>query len=194
MAKRWTRKAAENGHIDACFNLAAFMYADEPYAREVGFVVEAAGVALSARVMERHDVPAEVLTGVTHWLQKGGFDPEMALDGLRRSTLEGGKYCRNDGCEVVGQRKDFKVCPQCKTARYCATRVRNRTGRRVGTKRHVAHSKFTIDVQLYRKVCRFCSCSSGRRTQVVLYNFTCLRMLQAVLLPRPLQHVKVPAC
>ena len=23
------------------------------------------------------------------------------------------------GCEVVGHLKDFKVCPQCKTARYC---------------------------------------------------------------------------
>jgi len=33
--------------------------------------------------------------------------------------LKGAKYCCNDGCEVVGHLKDFKVCPQCKTARYC---------------------------------------------------------------------------
>jgi len=28
-------------------------------------------------------------------------------------------YCHNETCEIVGHRKDFKVCPQCKTARYC---------------------------------------------------------------------------
>jgi hypothetical protein len=28
-------------------------------------------------------------------------------------------YCQNEACEVVGRLKDFKVCPQCKTARYC---------------------------------------------------------------------------
>jgi len=38
---------------------------------------------------------------------------------FRSFALEGAKYCCNDGCEVVGQLKDFKVCPQCKTARYC---------------------------------------------------------------------------
>jgi TPR repeat protein len=121
MAKRWTRKAAENGHVDACFNLAGHMYADQPYAREVGLVVKAAGVALSVVVTEGHDVPADVLTGVSHWLRKGGFDPEIVLDLLRKSALEGGEYCRNEGCEVVGQLKDFKVCPQCKNARYCGS-------------------------------------------------------------------------
>ena len=41
------------------------------------------------------------------------------LDVLRRRALEGSKYCCNDGCEVVGQPKDFKVCAQCKVFRYC---------------------------------------------------------------------------
>ena len=41
------------------------------------------------------------------------------LNELRKNALDGSTYCRNDGCEVVGLLKDFKVCPQCKTARYC---------------------------------------------------------------------------
>jgi len=41
------------------------------------------------------------------------------FDRFRRQALEGANYCRNDGCQVVGLLKEFKVCPQCKTARYC---------------------------------------------------------------------------
>ena len=37
------RKAAENGYANACLILAQQMYADSPYAREVGHVGEAAG-------------------------------------------------------------------------------------------------------------------------------------------------------
>ena len=95
------------------------MYWDYPSAREVGHVVEAAGVATSAGVMEGHDVPSDVLTGVVHWLRKGGHDVVAKLAEFRREILEGAQYCRNDGCEVVGHLKDFKVCPQCKTAQYC---------------------------------------------------------------------------
>jgi len=118
MAMRWRRKAAENGHTVSCLQLAARMYGDEPYAREVGLVGEATGVAASAGVMEGHDVPPDVLNAVVHWLRKGGYDPN-AVRGLRQMALEGARYCNNGGCEVVGLRKDFKVCPQCKTARYC---------------------------------------------------------------------------
>ena len=113
------RKAAENGHENACLTLAGRMYMDLPYAREIGHVEEAAGVATSAGVMEDHDVPSDVLTSVIHWLQKGGGDISNELNGFRREALEGGNYCHNGGCEVVGPMKDFKVCPQCKTARYC---------------------------------------------------------------------------
>ena len=52
-------------------------------------------------------------------MRKGGHDPINELDVLRRDALEGAKYCQNEGCEVTGLLKDFKVCPQCKTARYC---------------------------------------------------------------------------
>jgi len=70
--------------------------------------------------MEGHDVPPDVLTGVAHWLRGGGHvDLAGPLDDLRKIALEGFKYCYNEGCEVVGHLKDFKVCPQCKTARYC---------------------------------------------------------------------------
>ena len=116
---QWLRKAAENGHAHACSRLAAHMYADRPYAREVGHVGEAAGVATSAGVMEGHDVSPDVLTDVLHWLRKGGHNTVDKLDKFRRAELEGAMFCVNAGCEVVGQLKDFKVCPQCKTARYC---------------------------------------------------------------------------
>ena len=73
-AMQWRRKAAENGDADACMKLAAHMYGDHPYAREVGHVAEAAGVATSAGVKEGHDIPLDVMTGVVHWLRKGGHD------------------------------------------------------------------------------------------------------------------------
>jgi hypothetical protein len=95
------------------------MYLDLPYAHRVGHVTEAAGEAMSAGVMEGHNVPRDVLTSVVHWLRRGRLNPVTELDRFRRDALDGAKYCRNDGCEVIGLRKDFKVCPQCKTARYC---------------------------------------------------------------------------
>jgi len=118
-AQEWLRKAAENGDSDACLRLAQYMYGDQPYAREVGHVEEAAGVTTSAGVTEGHDVPPDVMIGVLHWLRKGGHNPVEIIGMLRKHSLEGAKFCRNEGCEVVGQPKDFKVCPQCKTARYC---------------------------------------------------------------------------
>jgi hypothetical protein len=48
-----------------------------------------------------------------------GHDARDWLDHFRKEALEGAKYCRNDGCQVVGKLKDIKVCRQCKTARYC---------------------------------------------------------------------------
>jgi len=122
-AMKWLRKAAENGNAEAFLLLAQYMYADHPYAREVGLVVEVDGVASPAGVIEEHDVPPDVLTGVVHWLRKGGHDIVAKSAGrvqyLRSGALEGFSICCNDGCEVVGQLKDFKVCPQCKAARYC---------------------------------------------------------------------------
>ena len=61
---RWMRKAAESGLADACWKLAARMYGDHPYAREVGHVGEAAGSAPPTGVTEGHDVPPDVLTSV----------------------------------------------------------------------------------------------------------------------------------
>ena len=113
------RKAAESGDAPACSKLAGCMYEDRPYAREVGQVGEAAGVATPARFMEGHDIPSDVLTDVVYWMRKGAHDPIDLLDTLRGVALQGCNYCVNEGCEVVGHLKDFKVCPQCKTARYC---------------------------------------------------------------------------
>jgi len=118
---QWCRKAADNGDTMSCLRLAEHMYLDLPYAREVGHVVEAAGVNTSAEVTEGHDVPLDVLAGVIHWLRKGGHNTVHKLDVLRNFALEGAKYCHNDGCEVVGKLKDFKVCPQCKASRYCGS-------------------------------------------------------------------------
>ncbi len=119
------RKAADLGVVVSCVELARDMYEDSPHARVIGHVeVEATGVAMSAADMEGHDVPPEVLKSVVYWLQKGcvtwGPTPLDLLEEFRRTAVEGGAYCVNDGCEVVGHRKDFKVCPQCKTARYCS--------------------------------------------------------------------------
>ena len=118
-AIQWTRKGAENGHAEDCLRLATRMYLKQPYAREVGHVGEADGVAAPAGVTEGHDVPPDVMTGVVHWIRKGGHDPVNVLEALRSLEVEGGTYCVNDGCEVVGPVKKFKVCPQCKDARYC---------------------------------------------------------------------------
>jgi hypothetical protein len=122
-AIQWARRAADLGQAESCLQLAGSMYAGLPYAREVGHVSEAVGVATSAGAMPGHDIPQDILTDVVHWLQKGCADGQRTVsDGLeqhRREALVGAPYCRNDGCEVVGLLKDFKVCPQCKYARYC---------------------------------------------------------------------------
>ena len=91
---QWRRKAAENGHANACLHLAGAMYLDLPYAREVGDEEESAGVAKSAGVMEGHNIPPDVLTGVVHWLQKGRYNPSAELDLFRSEALEGARYCR----------------------------------------------------------------------------------------------------
>jgi len=119
-AMQWRRKAAENGDVDSCWELAAHMYGDIPYVRQIGHVGEADGVATSVGVIEGHDVPPDVLTSVVHWLRKGKHNIVDSLDRFRKEVLQGAKYCHNAGCEVVGLLKDFKVCPQCKTARYCS--------------------------------------------------------------------------
>jgi len=117
---RWARKAAENGLAQSCLQLAIRMYGDIPYAREVGHVREATGVAASAEFMEGHDVPLDVMAGVVHWLRKGGHDPVVLLESFRQMARDGAPYCCNEGCEVMGHPKDFKVCPQCKIERYCS--------------------------------------------------------------------------
>jgi len=122
-AMRWLRKSAEGGetgHGDACWYLALWMYSDRPHTREVGHVEEAAGVATSAGGVEGHDVPPDVLNSVVHWLARAGYNPLDELKSFRINALEGAMHCVNDGCEVMGHLKDFKVCPQCKIARYCA--------------------------------------------------------------------------
>jgi len=119
-AMQWMCVAADIGDTDACLLLARDMYGDRPYAREVGRVGEAAGVATSARVTEGHDVPPDVLTGVMHWLRAGGHEQANTLQAFCREALEGDMHCFNNECRVVGHLKDFKVCPQCKTARYCS--------------------------------------------------------------------------
>jgi TPR repeat protein len=93
-AMQWLRKAAENSNADACLHLAKRMYTDQPYAREVGHLVEAAGVAAPAGVMEGHEVPRDVLTGVVHWLQKGGHKSFDKLALFRREALAGAPFAR----------------------------------------------------------------------------------------------------
>ena len=125
-AMKWCRKAADVDLADACQHLARAMYINQPYAREAGHVAEdvdrVAGIAtpaMLATVMQGHDVPPDVLISVVRWLLRGKVNLLGALDTLQRIAREGAKYCFNDGCEIVGHVKDFKVCPQCKINRYC---------------------------------------------------------------------------
>jgi hypothetical protein len=156
MQLQWLRKAADMGIEQSCVGLAGDMYRDRPHARVEGHVeVEATGVAMSAADMEGHDhVPPEVLKSVVYWLRKacvtGQYDPLVHLEVFRRRAVEGTPYCCNDGCEVMGHLKDFKVCPRCKTAKCARSarppgtvpmRARNRTGQRVGTRRRAAHTQ-----------------------------------------------------
>jgi len=110
---RWMRKAAENGHASACVTFVGRMYSDQPYARQVGRVEQAVGVTTSVGVTEGHDVPPDILTSLVYWLRNGGHDPVHKLGVFRIRALEGHNYCFNEGCEVVGHLKEFKVCPQC---------------------------------------------------------------------------------
>jgi len=74
-SKQWMCKAAENGQANACTQLAQHMYLGLPYAREIGHVGEAAGVATSAGLIEGHDIPQDVLPSLVYWLPKGGHNP-----------------------------------------------------------------------------------------------------------------------
>mmetsp|Transcript_36988 Transcript_36988/g.91397 ORF Transcript_36988/g.91397 Transcript_36988/m.91397 type:complete len:264 (+) Transcript_36988:337-1128(+) len=122
-AMSWLRKAAEDGHDASCQELARWMYEDRPYAREIGHVEASAGAAPATPsvggLVEGHDVPPEVLTGVVHWLRKGGHNPPAELNMFRWKAQAGSTYCYNDGCVVMGHLKEFKLCAKCKIARYC---------------------------------------------------------------------------
>jgi hypothetical protein len=60
-------------------------------------------------VVKSHDVPRDVLTGVVYLLRRGEHNQAQMLDLFKHRALNGGEYCQNDGCKVVGQMKDFKV-------------------------------------------------------------------------------------
>jgi len=62
-AMQCMRKAAENGYAHACLQLACRMYGDQPYAREVGRVLEAAGVATSDGEAAGVAMPAREVQG-----------------------------------------------------------------------------------------------------------------------------------
>ena len=79
---------------------------------------EISTVVISAGIMEGHDVPPDVLTGVVHWLRIGEHNSADKLEAYRSTAMKGAKYCCNEGCEVVGRLKDYKGRPQCKTTRY----------------------------------------------------------------------------
>ena len=100
------------------------------------------GVPTSAGVTEALDPPPDVMTSVLHWVRKGcaagpcalnpSGNPLDVLVTFRLGAIFGAAYCYNDGCEVMGHLKEFKVCPQCKTARYCGAACQNQdwtTGR-----------------------------------------------------------------
>ena len=83
------RKAAESGHAEACWRLAGRMYGDLPYAREVGHVGEAAGVAAQAETMEGHDVPPDVLTSAVQ-VAVGGARSSRKTRRVQQTSVGGG--------------------------------------------------------------------------------------------------------
>ena len=86
------------------------MYGDQPYAREVGHVGEADGVATSAEVIEGHDVPPDVLTGVVHWLRKVGHNPVL------KPTSFAEKRWR--GVTIATTAQGARLWANCRTSRF----------------------------------------------------------------------------
>jgi len=132
------RKAAENGKASACTTLARAMYINQPYARTVGLIED-----VLAKTMCSTDVHtttmANILWGdIEHSLgdpnktPTDGFVYASIVEWFKRAELAGAglgttaflemsqiasvgdRYCCNVGCEVVGHRQDFKICPKCK--------------------------------------------------------------------------------
>ena len=58
-------------HVIGTHFVLKLKYDDRPHAREVGHVGEAAGIASPAGVMEGHDLPPDVLTGVFQGCGRG---------------------------------------------------------------------------------------------------------------------------
>lgn len=126
MSMRWRRKAAEIGNNACCFQLATRMYRDSPYARTVGLVEDTTCISIPSEFRKKYsiptDFPQDILTSVVYWLRKGGSCEERHegdFQFFRTIVTEGLAYCDNEGCEVVRLLQTFKVCPQCKTARFC---------------------------------------------------------------------------
>jgi len=121
-ALQWLRKSAENGHTDACFSLPARMR--RPALRPRGWACR--GCRQGGRVgwdlggaRRFPGCPDQRSTLVG--FGRGGIIQSTYFDVFRRTALEGNAYCFNDGCEFVGRLQKFKVCPQCKSARYCGS-------------------------------------------------------------------------
>jgi len=103
---------------DAASNICQALPID---ARELGHKEDAAAAAAAAGFVtpSGHDVPPGVFAVIAYWLSKGGYDSKEQILGFRSRAVEGAMYCYNEGCEVIGQMKDFKICPRCRVNRYC---------------------------------------------------------------------------
>jgi len=133
-AMQWRRKAAENGHAGACLTLAGRMYADLPYAREVGHVGEAAGVAASVGVVEGHDVPPDVLTSVVLGCGRGDISQSTRLTSYADKRWRGVSIATTTGAKLRAFRRTSRFARNARPPGTAATHVRHRIGRRVGTK------------------------------------------------------------
>jgi TPR repeat protein len=99
-AMQWRRTAAETGHAEACYGLAARMYGDQPYAREVGHVGEAAGVAGTAGVVEGHDLPPDVLTSVEFGCRRGDIIQSTCSAGYAEKCWRGACIAATTGVRL----------------------------------------------------------------------------------------------
>ena len=102
---------------------------------------EAAGVAASAGITEGHDVPTDVLTGVLFGCGRGGMIQSTDSTASVQKRLSGISIAATTGARLWAISRISGFARNAREPGTAATRVRKRTGMRVGTRRRVAQSK-----------------------------------------------------
>jgi TPR repeat protein len=134
----FSRKAADAGVYKACCHLAFGMYLGSKYFRTIGLIdlpspggsswvfiklFEVASALAELYIKDGHDIPKDVMTSILLWLHRGEVKNDsvsQTLNAFKEASTVGSEFCYNDNCTVKGLLKQFKVCPNCRTAHYCS--------------------------------------------------------------------------